>query len=328
MEHRIKIVSKVIDKNNNVVWYNDSNGIRYTREQIQYIIINKKLPMDLAFSRYSNDEYVQINMKQTSNGLISTAGTLKRLNMIQSKTSIVIEDSKSGFTFYKYMIEAMYENVKFDIVTVGSGNKYFKSFLFNQLAFKSSKTFILIVDSKEDDLNYDQNLREALSLVHKSKREIWVFKPTCVEEVIFSSKHIKLRNNGNKLLHDIIIEYLNTGEKYFRFTSSDYRIKQIGAVDNLEKFLSIELNKSSALSYTKSNISCCFFNQCCTRYADGHIKNWCATPVSGVNCYTGNSSLMAGLQNIIDQVLGKEESYLYNWKLDQKKSLYTKHQPL
>ena len=325
MEHRIKIVSKVIDKNNNVVWYNDSNGIRYTREQIQYIIINKKLPMALAFSRYSNDEYVQINMKQTSNGLISTAGTLKRLNMIQSKTSIVIEDSKSGFTFYKYMIEAMYENVKFDIVTVGNGNKYFRSFLSNQLDFKSSQNFILIVDSKEDDLNYEHNLREAISLARKSKREIWVFKPVCVEEVIFSSKYIKLRNNGNKLLHDIIIKYLNTGEKYFTFTSSDYRIKQIGVVDNLEKFLSIELNKSSALSYTKRNISCCFFNQCCTRYDGGYIRNWCAQPISGVNCYTGDRSLMAGLQNIIDQVLGKEESYLCNWKLDQKKSLYSKY---
>ena len=321
--------------------YYDENGFRYKEAEIKALIsgntsvenarLNSLVRNRLMLmTMYDN---IRINMHMRGGKPISSSGKLDVLDLVNKVIYVLCEDSSSGYTLYQRLLEYMYPNVVFKFST-SKGNSRLSleaSKIMGQI--KGNLNLIIIADYKRGSPAFRNNVYH----IGNSAKEfgktanIWLFRPTCVEEVILSNVNLKFRPNT---LTESIKSYLRSGKLYcdvvIKPTDSDrlivdgYMMYNGKAVENLEALLANELSKLSYIRYTKKNLSNCFVNVCCPRYlGDRNLPckfiNKCH---SGCESFTNDMSLACGLQNIVDNILGKDASCLKGWNSRSKYELY------
>lgn len=329
--YKINIIGKVVDKNNKIAYYVDNNYIRYTYAELRYIVNNNKLPEKFKYMR-DGFEYIDTNMRMQSNGVLRCkSGRLQSKSLIDKSILVIVEDSGSGFIFYREMIERSYVNVKFDIISSNGNKGLLKAYKENMEQYKH---IIVISDNKLTDDMYMQNMLDLkISAQDNRYADTFLFKPLSVEEVILSSDSLVCKlNNKYSILWGDIRNYYKTGNKYYSF-QTDYIYKGVH-IENMEHFVFHALTTLSLDTYTKDRISKCMLNKCCNDYivvrkpskleVHPRIKS-CkrARPRSGFDMFRDNSTF-EGMQNIIDNILGINNDRLKNWSQDSKDELYFK----
>lgn len=311
MKIDIRIIKKYKFKGR-VLWYYDSNGIRYYEHEVRYIIDNKKLPSEKQFlSRIYNID-IDINMVyDKSHRLRSNNGTLKTIKTDNYKEiSILIEDSNSGFQFYKTLIEYAFPGVYFKFYT-SNGYSGIEDIINNK------RIDLVIMDNKQNS----PNAVKVIEYLRKCSQEynIHIYIPTSIEEVILSNHWLQIFKSSS--LKDVIEEYFYTGSIYYTLLGDKYKIDKIGCIiDNLEKTLSSELSKISSIRYNKSKLSGCFLMGCCPILAE-NFKCGQFTESNKLNKMTYDS-LACGLINILCLILYNKEPYLNKWSEEAKYRLY------
>lgn len=320
LAHIIDIKYRVVDSNNNDCWYVDSNGSRYTNQQINELK-NGTRPKGLDGLQYRKG--MKILLKYDKAKII-------KLSLIDPKLCIVCEDSKSCKVFYERIIRAIYPNLKFDLYT-SDGNTGFNNVINNIESINRNKykTYIIISGRQQHNSKYIVNLTNAIATAKiVYNKNVRLFKPICVEEVILSSPYLRL-SYKDKLFSKIragILDYLISGKLYYTYNGA-YNLCGI-TVYSLEQLLYKVLNQSSILRYNKSEIDTCFFTECCPMILNSmsfcnKCDKYIIGSVTGYKVFKDNS-LIGGLQNIINDILGcHNQLCLLNWSKDQLYNLYS-----
>lgn len=320
LAHIIDIKYRVVDGNNNDCWYVDSNGFRYTAQQINELK-NGARPRGLDGLQYRKGMKILLKYDKAK---------ITNLSIIDPKLCIICEDSKSGKVFYERIIRAIYPNLKFDLYTSDGNLNIYNTVLDIEKCSNKYKVYIIISDNQMTNLDYRNNLKATLDFIKYSCYKIaYNFSPICVEEVLLSSPHIKLSGDTKcKELHSKIIDYLRSGNEYYTFDITNAEYSCCGErTTSLERLLYKQLNKNSVLNYTKDSISTCFFTQCCPMIFNGtsfatKCRSYNGRYITGTNMYNG-VSLVCGLQNIINKILGYKNRYLTSWSKQSLEKLYS-----
>lgn len=341
-EYHIDIVGKV-KHNKNVVWYFDKNGIRYTDADIRRILGCLNEPMNVRLSKLNNFmaqnmgvarpkdvDRISVNMRLSGNKLVSTCGTLRVMTCERRVILVICEDSSSGKQLYMRLLHAMYPNVLFRFVSSYGNKGLEKAFNseFNRLR-GSNIGVIIISDYKVEDGGYIKNLKKIEKSIENSETNIpiWMYTPICVEEAMLSN--LKLRVKFRSPLLNKLQNYTKTGEKYYRciysvkYGCEVYEMFDGSLIQNLEVALAKELFNVSLIPYSKKFLSSCFVDECCPRRLMGkafRCNRYSAN--SGYDDYSGDGSLIGGLQNIVNDILGIKDRYLTWWKREYIKDLY------
>lgn len=324
----VHIVEKYV-YNNKVCWYYDSNGIRYTKDELIYIYKNHELPESKQYALGNNKRSVLAfldNMYVTVNGLLrkNTNSNLKVININKLlRVSVIIEDSNSGYNFYRYMIECYYREIDFTIVS-SYGNLGILRTVRDILKEVRYDFYLLIYDNKLEDSTFISMLNKAEKLLVLKNVSYSFFYPVSLEEVLLS--WVNLYTFMTKDLYDLTIKsyidnYLKFGKPYFRYDKGLYMLKNGENVINLEVYLENYLKL--LVIYKKSSLTYCYYMECCPLCKYNHKMNklleYNNCEVSkNINFDKFNSlvekSLFCGIINIIDIKLGLKPKYLSNWK--------------
>lgn len=316
----IEIQYAVYNTDGSIAWFVDKNGFRYTYEQLEGIR-NGSSVRGLAGIPYRKGMKIL---------LMKGRAGMKALRVIDPKLCIICEDSKSGKVFYESIIKAIYPNLRFDLYT-SNGNLGFMQAVKNLEDTDSNryKTYLIVSDRQEHNGKYINSIKNTIKAITNTyHKNVCSFKPICVEEVILSSPYIKLKKNDFcSELHDKIVSYVRTGEPYYTYDNyGTYGLCGI-KVNSLERLLYKALNESSKLMYSKDKIDTCFFTICCPMIVGS--TSFCSKcnkyekdSITGSSMYT-NVSLICGLQNVINEIIGYSSRYLLKWSKSQLKELYS-----
>lgn len=341
MDYYIRIVGKV-KHNKDVLWYYDENGFRYSKEELAAVvsgntslenvrlnsIVRKKLMIENL-----NIGHLRINMRVRGGKLVSSSGTLEVLNLVNKTIYVVCEDSSSGYTLYQRLLEYMYPNIRFKFTTSKGNSNLGIAVNGVMKQLKEDLNMIVIADYKRESEAYRNNIEDIRisSSMFEWKSNIWLFRPTCVEEIILSNINLRFRPNT---LTESVKDYLKSGKLYYDVIIKSrgiekpiidgYRMYNGEIVNNLEALLAVELSKVSYIRYTKKSLSTCFVNVCCPRYLGDRnlvckLVNKCH---SGCESFTNDMSLACGLQNIVNNIINKDKGCLNAWNAKSKDNLY------
>lgn len=318
-----------------VLWYSDETGLRFSRSQLIEFIkavddknnrrdiskYNGKFPKDILRYLYINGN-LSINMKITTTGrLMSNNGTLKINNVLRTSTiCVIIEDEGSGYIFYKSMLQQIFRNVPFVFITSrGKDN-------IGKIALKQSEVYkkiLIITDKKVEDTKFMLGLME-LKYSLSATTDIMIYYPICFEEVLLSHKKLQLKSNS--VLYNSIVGYTNSGVPYYKLIGNKYFLNIGCIVHNLEYELARELYKISALYISKSNIARCFTVDCCdiVIQSKGTFKKLSCNRSVDYSKRESllNESILGGLINAVQKIMGDEEYFLTNWSKIDKEALY------
>lgn len=323
--YNIKIARKVVNKHDKVEYYLDSNNTRLYENEIKYIIKSHRLPPRISYMN-GGFKYVGINMTELSNGTLRCrCGKIIKERIQDRGILIIIEDSGSGFVFYKEVIERLYPLVKFTFMTSNGNKGLYRVYREN---YDKYRNVIVVSDNKITDDKYLQNIVDIKMIASTCKgMNTFIFKPLSVEEVIMSAQYLRV-NNSNNLRNDIL-QYMESGKLYYRIQNNCYEYRGV-KVENMEKFLFSTLTKLSSLSYTKSGMQRCFILECCSEYiiTDKSDINSRATQCKNYRNVSGyrifRSSLMEGIHNILTRIFNTAETGLKKWNAECKSELYYK----
>ncbi len=354
MEHRIKIVSKVIDKNNNVVWYNDSNGIRFTPDEIQKISSNQyrkgnKYTVNALREVYNYKNTVHIIENKSKN--LESDPSIKTLKLIDSRIYIITEDAKSGRVFYTRMIEALFPDVQFEFRTADGfgGIKNIVNDILANVNTEDIELVVIMYDNKQETANVAAMAHFVVNELETANIKVATFKPVSVEEVILSS--CALPFNGFYYSH--ISKYLTSGVPYYTYDPK-HKSYNVGnnTVKNLEEAIFNELKGvgkngglyGSGFKYDKGKIGSCYFCHCCNRYIGSepyttrcdYQKNKSNTvtikqalDMAGVDAYAMQKSLLGLVQILLRYYLGieKNKTVFNSWDLSKIREILTVNIP-
>lgn len=311
----IKIVKKYKRKDGTIAWYYDDSGHRFYPNELEYIIKSKRVPKGKEYITRFTTERVETNMAITSSGrMVSKLGKVETKRVYSEKPIIILtEDSRSGYTFYKMLLEMVFEDATFTFISshgYGDISKYVRH-------YASSNNIVVIVDNKIEQVNV-ANIIDDIYSACKVDPKIHIFRPVSVEEVILSNNELSTKRES--LLRDLIIRYMTTGEPYYTIVGKQ-RLVSHKLVDNLEGLLSAELSRISSISYTKSILSGCFLNRCCNIHINGQIRCSQYTNMDKITGYK-RFSLAFGIVNIVGQILYNRELVSNDWSTEQKEALY------
>ena len=313
MEFKITIINKYKTLDN-VVWYTDTNGIRYSKEDIVYVIKNKKMPLDKLFILRFRESTVIINMTIDRNGNIrSTDRRINVINIGRVKTiSLVIEDSNSGMQFYKTILEIAFPKIIFEAKTANG----FRGIA--NIIHSGYKCDIVIMDKKMDSICI-------MDLIDDIKNEMLdigthLYMPTSIEEIFLSN--LKLQIYKPSKLKKQIENYFNTGLNYYVAHSRvGYEIGGV-SIPNLEKLLNSELSRISAIRYNKKQLSGCFILKCCDNTNNLGEFSCAQYTINNKSMNFINYSILGGLLNIVLDIIGDKQKYLTNWSKESLMELY------
>ena len=213
--------------------------------------------------------------------------------------------------FYRYIIESIYQNVQF---------KFISSHGYGGImdCMEENDFDIVIMDLKSNSIDV-MNIIDELR-IRSLHDGLHYYTPVCVEEVILSNRNLQIYKESK--IKSLIEDYAYTGKAYYKDTDDNYIIlgKQ---VRNLEKALSAELSRISSIRYTKSKLSGCIMMKCCNTYEinTGKVKCSQFSNLNKIDSFK-NSSILGGILNIIDKILGNRAIYLSNWSTESKSKLY------
>lgn len=321
----IKITDIFFDKEGNIAWYTDYIGNRYSINDIKHIIKYRELPSKLEsmkrFSGSKNRVIAISNMRIDRSDKIYSIDSLNTHIINDREICVLCEDSGSGLQLYRSVLEHYFPDVKFSVIS-----SYGKDNIGNKIIelFVKYEHIIVIVDNKQDETLYMDRLLDALNIA-KEYTDIHIFKPTCMEEIVLSSKDLQCKDTS--IIRDSILEYLETGEIYYKFSKGVYWCAG-KTYTNLENTLYKEAVRVSSLAISKGLLSRCFTQDCCNIgiMYNGKIEqfnNWCKYCSSNKKIWSlANRSLIGGLINTVNKILGFDEDKLQNWNTDSKQQLY------
>lgn len=331
--HQITIDSKY-KYNNQVIWYTDTYGNRYTTDDIIFIIKNGVIPKELSvIYGYGESNYnkciqsykVKINMILTKNNqLRCTNRTLSIKSVLNNKPICVInEDSKSGYILCRNLLIRTFPNVYFHFYTSGGNTQLFNTVC--QVINKYSY-YIIVTDNKEASKTYLKQLNDSIMLLLNNHKKLAHLKPLSIEEMLLSWVNLPIKPNISSVYHNIMINYYLTGNKPYSYLSNDnYKILNY-RVHNLEETLFLDFTKCSLYTYSKAFLSHCFYSRCCiftleelncnysVKCAKAKVHNSDALDIS-------NNSLFSVFYNIINGLIGGYEDKL-KWSGLSKNNLY------
>lgn len=334
MDYYIRIVGKV-KHNKDVLWYYDENGFRYSEEDICVILrndcrdVNKMMYLRERLLIDGNIQNLKINMRMSGNKLVSSRGRLQSIDVFNRVLYVVCEDSSSGYTLYQRLLEFMYPNIVFKFTT-SKGNSNLGATVEKLLSkHRGEVDLILIADYKRESAAFRRNINKLKIIAdgERTRLKIWLFRPTCVEEIILSNKNLPCRQSK---LASLIQSYNKSGRLYYTVNIRTDDIVEnyvlMGGVEvaNLEALLANELSKVSYFRYKKSQLSSCFVTYCCPKYiGDRQLRcKLYAASLRGCKSFMDEESLASGLQNIVDNILHKDIKWLHNWSKESIDNLY------
>lgn len=330
---RIDIIKKCVDKQGKILWYLDKNMCRYNREDIEYIINNRELPVKLNILMGNCHEKrgypSKINMQMAKNGVLRRIdGTVEPKKVYNNDTICVItEDSGSGYILVYNLLTRGFPYVKFKFIHA-NGISTIKNKVI--AASDKYKKILVVIDNKLADVQCTAALSSIASIAHNKRTAIAVFKPLSIEEVILSWSLLQRRKQS--VYYDIIVKYAKDGHNPFKYLGNDiYSITvsdKIYRVHNLEKVLFEELHNILAYKYSKSDLSQCLYSDCCNLRVktskkvmsmQGVCKN--RREIHKIPSIFRNS-LAGGLYNCVTILLDKCYYMLNSWEKDDLDYLY------
>lgn len=241
---------------------------------------------------------------------------------VTKKVIIFVEDSGSGYTFYKAFIEKCYPSARVDMVSLkGYGNiKYIPSYIDNSLV--EYNNVIIIYDrgrSSGRQFN-DNNRKDIPRVVNKLKKSnanlnIYIFSPLCFESIplsfsllinTFLAKY-NIPANQYTYLHKELVDLLDgkiLDVNWLPYVSSGMSIENV-----IEQAIyEITKNTEYEVSHHPSDISDCWIKECNNQCID--ISNGCnMIDLSNYNLarqykleLIAANSVLGGLTYIFDKV--------------------------
>lgn len=330
--HQITIASKY-KYNNQVLWYTDTYGNRYTANDIIFIIKNGIIPKDLSIIYgYGESNYnkciqsykVKINMMLTKNNKLCCINrTLNIKPVLNPKPICVInEDSKSGYILCRNLLIRTFPNVYFHFYTSNGNTQIFNTVC--QVINKYSY-YIIVTDNKEASKIYLKQLNDSIMLLLSNHKRLAHLKPLSIEEMLLSWVNLPIKISS--VYHNIMIDYYLTGNKPYTYLSNDtYKILN-NKVHNLEDALFIDFTKCSLYNYSKAFLSHCFYSKCCIFTLEAlncnySVKCTKAKVHSRDDLDISNNSLFSVFYNIINGLIGGYSDKLVKWSELSKNNLY------
>lgn len=253
----VTIQKKIVNqRTNETLFYVDNSNIYYTTEDIDNII---SMPN------------VDINMtrRQKDNKLVSTKGTLQIVYKGCHQMLVLIEDSNSGFTFYKWFLRTCFPTIDFIFISTDGGRNIKNVVTFCLDKYTSIKEYLLIFDNKQDDIIFMTKLYESLTLLKDFDKKIMLFKPVSVEEIILSWPIIIKIGNKHSINFAKLIQN-SKGRAWYTYDIITCKYIVNGhSISNLEQALTQELiaiTHRTPYQYVKKTLSDCYFCDCCNKY--------------------------------------------------------------
>ena len=314
-----------------VVYYTDTNNVRYTKDDILYILKYGEEPNNNIFKivhgNISSTKNIKakINMSSTiDNKLRCKNGALKTKQIINKKPVIILtEDSNSGYALIYNLLIRTFTDVQFEIYSC-NGNKNIYDILM-KVTLKhgyNAEGYIIVADDKFADQEF-QEMKNKVKRFLKGKYKYGIFTPTSIEECILSWCDLQI--NKKSILRDKIINYFNTGiEPYLYIGEDNFQIDN-KIVKNIELLLSSELNRISSFMINKKYINECVYTNCCNRKLRNKVimVKWCSRH-NNINKIQSimQKSLFGGLYNIVSNMIYKNQPALKHWNQKSKDLLY------
>lgn len=327
MIHDIQIKRKYI-LGGKIKWYTDQNNIRYTRDDILYIINNGKVPDRLSiiygFKLTGNKilPNAKINMIVTKGGVLRSTKGIVEVQSVHNRHKICVinEDSNSGYILCYNLLTRMFPEVDFDFVNA-NGNKTIKGLVYNLL--NKYNKFILIVDNKEADSVFLTDLVSLSSTMLNLNIKYAILKPLSIEEMLLSWKDLPIKRTSN--MKKELELYFETGKIPYKYMANDNYIFCNKGIHNLEQEIFKELCSILNYRYSKSAIEYCVYTNCCNMSLNNNIKfeNVCRR-VSNIDKLKSiaENSLFGALHNIVSNIEYGKEHYLLHWSNTSRDKLY------
>lgn len=334
MIHDIQIKRKYT-LDGKIKWYTDQNNIRYTRDDILYIINNGKVPDRLSiiygFKLTGNKilPNAKINMIVTKGSVLRSTKGIVEVQSVHNRHKICVinEDSNSGYILCYNLLTRMFPEVDFDFVPA-NGNTTLLGTVNKQLKTQSYEKYILITDNKDASLEYRRQITNSIISIKNNNKHVISIYPSCIEEMLLSWKELKVKNNSIYCVK--LQDYFNTGSIPYVYIKDDnydfYLPTGRTRIHNLEKVLYTEIYSCSTFEYLKSSLNRCIYTNCCNFMLEQlniNFKSRCKNSGSTDKVKSiFENSLFGSLYNAVYILEYGKEKYLQHWSEQQRKTLY------